>query len=160
MRGTEAAWISLTSDVLWIVCKIEIGPLTTAWQILPNATALVWGPQNRSNTGKNPQLCRRVGGFYLALATGPEPIFAESKSGEFPSSKIKEPSEFSLSVHPLTALVIFRVQNADDRCESATNEFFPIESYPAATARYRSGSPMRHHTSTSASASSSISASP
>jgi hypothetical protein len=43
MRGTEAAWISLTSDVLWIVCKIEIGPLTTAWQILPNATALVWG---------------------------------------------------------------------------------------------------------------------
>jgi hypothetical protein len=43
MRGTEAARILLKSDVLWIVCKIEIGPLTTAWQILPNATALVWG---------------------------------------------------------------------------------------------------------------------
>jgi len=38
-----AARILLKSDVLWIVCKIEIGPLTTAWQILPNATALVWG---------------------------------------------------------------------------------------------------------------------
>jgi hypothetical protein len=44
--------------------KIEIGPLTTAWQIWPNAAALVWGPQNRSNTGKSPRLCRRVGGFY------------------------------------------------------------------------------------------------
>jgi hypothetical protein len=43
MRRTEAARILLKSDVLWIVCKVEIGPLTTAWQILLNATALVWG---------------------------------------------------------------------------------------------------------------------
>ena len=35
-----AARILLKSDVLWIVCKVE---MTTAWQILLNATALVWG---------------------------------------------------------------------------------------------------------------------
>ena len=40
MRRTEAARILLKSDVLWIVCKVE---MTTAWQILLNATALVWG---------------------------------------------------------------------------------------------------------------------
>jgi len=40
MRGAEAVRMLLKSDVLWIVCKVE---MTTAWQILLNATALVWG---------------------------------------------------------------------------------------------------------------------
>jgi len=59
-----AARILLKSDVLWIVCKIEIGPLTTAWQIWPNATrAGLGGPRTGPIPVKAPGSAAESGVF-------------------------------------------------------------------------------------------------